>query len=134
MRLGVLVTTVLFVATGPTIILDNSSTPIQALARLLVNHTVAVTGNSTNFTSSTTSAQSVYTIQSLELPQIVETIVVWYVVNEAHEDTTQPWKHLSDLDPVCIPTNLTIYKGTGIAFLDADTPYYTPHLHISTRE
>ena len=123
MRLGVSVTSVLFVATVLMIILDNSSTPIQALARLLVNHTVAVTGNSTNFTSSTMpSSQSVYTSQSLELPQIVETIV-WYVVNEAHENTaTQPWKHLSDLDPVYIPTNLTIHKGTGKAFLDADAP------------
>jgi hypothetical protein len=53
MRLGVSVTTVLFVATILMIILANSSTPIQALARLLVNHTVAVTGISTNFTSST---------------------------------------------------------------------------------
>ena len=33
-----------------------------------------------------------------------------------------PRKHLSDLDPVYIPTNLTIHKGTGIAFLDADAP------------
>jgi hypothetical protein len=38
MRLGVSVTTVLFVATVLMIILADSSTPIQALAGLLVNH------------------------------------------------------------------------------------------------
>ena len=42
MRLGVSVTSVLFVATVLMIILDNSSTPIQALARLPV-----MTGNLT---------------------------------------------------------------------------------------
>jgi hypothetical protein len=42
MRLGVSQTTVLFVATVLMIILANSSTPLQALATLLVNHAVAV--------------------------------------------------------------------------------------------
>jgi hypothetical protein len=65
----------------------------------------------------------------MSLPQSVGTFI-WYIVDEAHENTaTQPWKHVSDHNPIYIPTNLIIPQGTAITFLDADAPWDTPHPH-----
>jgi hypothetical protein len=74
-------------------------------------------------------ARLVYQTESMSLPQSVGTFV-WYIVDEAHENTaTQPWKHVSDHNPIYIPTNLVIPQGTAITFLDADAPWDTPHPH-----
>ena len=60
----------------------------------------------------------------------VEAIIVWYIVNEAHENsTTEKHKYLSDSNPIYLPTNLVIAQGTAISFLDADAPWDTPHPH-----
>jgi len=40
-----------------------------------------------------------------------------------------PWKHVSDHNPIYIPTNLVIPQGTAIAFLDPDAPWDNPHPH-----
>ena len=74
-------------------------------------------------------AQLVYQTESISLPHSVGTFV-WYIVDEAHENTvTPPWKHVSDHNPVYIPTSLTIHVGTAITFLDADAPWDTPPPH-----
>jgi hypothetical protein len=76
------------------------------------------------------SAQSVYETESMTLPPSVG-IFVCYIVDEAHENTaTQPWKHVSDHNPIYLPTNLAIPQGTAITFLDADAPWDTPHPHM----
>ncbi|MGC2596612.1 MAG: hypothetical protein WA395_00600 [Nitrososphaeraceae archaeon] len=38
-------------------------------------------------------------------------------------------KDVSDHNPIFIPTNLMIFHGTAISFLDADVPWDTPHSH-----
>jgi hypothetical protein len=38
-------------------------------------------------------------------------------------------KDVSDHNPIFIPTNLMIFHGTAISFLDADAPWDTPHPH-----
>ena len=38
-------------------------------------------------------------------------------------------KDVSDHNPIFIPTNLMIFHGTAISFLDADVPWDTPHPH-----
>jgi len=75
------------------------------------------------------SAESVYSSQSMSLPASVNSFIV-YVVDEAHENTaTASWKHVSDHNPIYIPTNLIIPQGVTISFLDADAPWDTPHPH-----
>jgi len=98
---------------------------------------VIVTNQSVEALESTTaakineipSAQSVYQSQSISLPNSVETFV-WYIVNEAHEDThNEPQKLMSNHNPNFIPTELTILEGVSILFLDTDAPWDTPHPH-----
>jgi hypothetical protein len=75
------------------------------------------------------SAESVYSAQSMSLPTSVSSFVI-YIVDEAHENiATAPWKHVSDHNPIYIPTNLVIPQGVTISFLDADAPWDTPHSH-----
>ncbi len=72
-------------------------------------------------------AQTVYESQSISLPKTVGTFV-WYIVNEAHEDThKEPQKLMSNHNP--IPTKLTILEGVSILFLDTDAPWDNPHPH-----
>jgi hypothetical protein len=74
-------------------------------------------------------AQKVYESQSISLPKTVGTFV-WYIVNEAHEDThKEPQKLISNHNPNFIPTKLTILEGVSILFLDTDAPWDTPHPH-----
>src|SRR5215813_9865711 len=74
-------------------------------------------------------ARLVYQTESMSIPQPIGTFV-WYIVDEAHENTaTQPWKHVSNHNPIYIPSNLIIPQGTAISFLDADAPWDTPHPH-----
>src|SRR6266540_5537417 len=75
------------------------------------------------------SALFVYKSQSITLPKSVGTFV-WYIVNEAHEDThKEPQKLISNHNPNFIPTKLTILEGVSILFLDTDAPWDTPHPH-----
>jgi hypothetical protein len=74
-------------------------------------------------------AESVYASQSMSLPTSVRSFVI-YIGDEAHENTaTASWKHVSDHNPIYIPTNLVIPQGVTVSFLDADAPWDTPHPH-----
>jgi hypothetical protein len=75
------------------------------------------------------SAKSVYLSQGMSLPASVSSFVI-YIVDEAHENTaTASWKHVSEHNPIYIPTNLVIRQGVTVSFLDADAPWDTPHPH-----
>ena len=88
-----------------------------------------VKSSSKIYNSTIPSAESVYSSQSTSLPTSVSSFVI-YIADEAHENTaTAPWKHVSDHNPIYIPSNLVIPQGVTISFLDADAPWDTPHPH-----
>src|SRR6266540_2826511 len=75
------------------------------------------------------SALFVYKSQSITLPKSVGTFI-WYIVNEAHEDThKEAQKLVSNHNPDHIPTKLVMPEGVSLLFLDADAPWDTPHPH-----
>src|SRR6266487_4466197 len=92
--------------------------------------TTGMVNASSNLENSTIpTAESVYSTESMSLPASVSSFVI-YIVDEAHENTaTASWKHVSDHNPIYIPTNLVIPQGVTISFLDADAPWDTPHSH-----
>ena len=89
-------------------------------------------GNASNGTSDYSnipSAESVHTTESLKLPANIDTFVM-LIVNEAHESwKDEQHKLITDKNAYFIPTNLVIYEGTKLIFLDADAPWDTPHPH-----
>jgi hypothetical protein len=103
---------------------------LLALGVIITNQSVeALESTTATKTNEIPSAQSVYQSQSISLPNSVETFV-WYIVNEAHEDThNEPQKLMSNHNPNFIPTKLTILEGVSILFLDTDAPWDTPHPH-----
>lgn len=91
--------------------------------------TAAINPSSKGYNGTIPNAESVYSSQSMSLPTSVSSFVI-YIVDEAHENTaTASWKHVSDHNPVYIPTNLVIPQGVTVSFLDADAPWDTPHPH-----
>ncbi|MEJ7641125.1 MAG: hypothetical protein WKF36_02900 [Candidatus Nitrosocosmicus sp.] len=75
------------------------------------------------------SAQSIHATESLELPPNIGAFVM-LIANEAHESwVEEPHKLITDKNAYHIPTNLIIYEGTELAFLNADAPWDTPHPH-----
>ena len=103
---------------------------ILALGIIVANPSIeALSSTPITKTNDIPSAQSVYQSQSISLPKSVSTFV-WYIVNEAHEDThKEPQKLMSNHNPDFIPTKLTIQEGVSLLFLDADAPWDTPHPH-----
>jgi len=88
-----------------------------------------VTSNVTTNYSNIPSAESVHTTEILKLPANVDTFVM-LIVNEAHESwKEEQHKLITDKNAYFIPTNLVIYEGTKLIFLDADAPWDTPHPH-----
>ena len=84
---------------------------------------------SSNNVNNIPSAQSIYMSQSITLPTSVSSFV-WYIVNEAHEDTIhESQKLIPNHNPDFLPTNLVIPQNVTISFLDADAPWDTPHPH-----
>ncbi len=74
-------------------------------------------------------AESVHTTEILKLPANIDTFVM-LVVNEAHESwKEEQHKLITDKNAYFIPTNLVIYEGTKLVFLDADAPWDTHHPH-----
>ena len=62
------------------------------------------------------------------LPPSVK-LFVWYIVNEAHEDSgPEQHKYVSNHNPIYLPSDIVIPQGTAISFLDADAPWDTPIL------
>jgi hypothetical protein len=73
------------------------------------------------------SAQSIHSTESLDLPPNIGAFVM-LIANEAHESwKEEPHKLITDKNAYHIPTNLIIYEGTELAFLNADAPWDTPH-------
>jgi len=85
--------------------------------------------NVSTINSNIPSAESVHTNEILKLPPNVDTFVM-LIVNEAHESwKEEQHKLITDKNAYFIPTNLVIYEGTKLVFLDADAPWDTPHPH-----
>ncbi len=75
------------------------------------------------------SAESVHTTEILKLPANIDTFVM-SIVSEAHESwKEEQHKLITDKNAYFIPTNIVIYEGTKLIFLDADAPWDTPHPH-----
>lgn len=113
-------------------VITNAST-LSALAIPIENTSKInqVTNNSTLIREGNTipSAESVYANQSLSVPSSVKTFV-WYIVDEAHENLDNGMhKHVSDHNPIYLPTDLILQQGTSLVLLDADAPWDTPHPH-----
>jgi hypothetical protein len=96
---------------------------------LIYTHAQEITSNVTTIYSNIPSAGSIYTTEMLKLPPNIDTFVV-LIVNEAHESwKEEQHKLITDKNAYFIPTNLVIYEGTKLVFLDADAPWDTPHPH-----
>ena len=91
--------------------------------------TFALEDNASSVTGppSIPSAQSIHSTESLEIPPNISAFVM-LIANEAHESwEEEPHKLITDKNAYHIPTNLIIYEGTELAFLNADAPWDTPH-------
>jgi hypothetical protein len=85
--------------------------------------------NVTKDYSNIPSAESVHTTEILKLPVNINTFVM-LIVNEAHESwEEEQHKLITDKNAYFIPTNLVIYGGTKLVFLNADAPWDTPNPH-----
>jgi len=73
------------------------------------------------------SSESVHRTETLELPSNFDTFII-LIVNEAHESwNNEKHKLVTDKNAYYIPSNLIIYEGTKLVFLNADAPWDTPH-------
>ena len=96
---------------------------------LTFSYAQEITSNFTTDYSNIPSAKSVHTTEILKLPPNLDTYVM-LIVNEAHESWKgEQHKLITDKNSYFIPTNLVIYEGTKLVFLDADAPWDTPHPH-----
>src|SRR6476659_633015 len=104
----------------------------NAINKLIFANPQEIASNVTNVStinSNIPSAESVHTTEILKLPANVDTFVM-LIVNEAHESwKDEQHKLITDKNAYFIPTNLVIYEGTKLIFLDADAPWDTPHPH-----
>jgi hypothetical protein len=114
------------------ILLSASSAVATSLTYNIANaqqQTTTMSSPSSSNPNNISSAQSIYMSQSLTLP-ISVSYFVWYIVDEAHEDTVhESQKIISNHNPNFLPTNLVIPQNVTISFLDADAPWDTPHPH-----
>lgn len=95
--------------------------------KYLKEHTVF--GQNTTSTSTTEMAKKIYETETLVLSPNVNSFII-LIVNEAHESwTDEKHKLITDKNSYYIPTNLVIYEGTELVFLNADAPWDTPHPH-----
>ena len=117
---------VVFLAISALSILSIWSNPNNSL---ISTYAQEIASNVTTDHSNTPSAESVHTTEILKLPANIDTFVM-SIVNEAHESwKEEQHKLITDKNAYFIPTNLVIYEGTKLIFLDADAPWDTPHPH-----
>ena len=117
---------VVFLAISALSILSIWSNPNNSL---ISTYAQEIASNVTTDHSNTPSAESVHTTEILKLPANIDTFVM-LIVNEAHESwKEEQHKLITDKNAYFIPTNLVIYEGTKLIFLDADAPWDTPHPH-----
>ena len=96
---------------------------------MIFTYAQEIASNVTTDYSNIPSAESVHTTEILKLPANIDTFVM-LIVNEAHESwKEEQHKLITDKNAYFIPTNLVIYEGTKLVFLDADAPWDTPHPH-----
>lgn len=109
--------------TGNTTSSDNSS-----------NDTTSADISSNDTTSASEGipdAGSVYTSESLKVPQSVGTFVM-LIPNESHENwSDERHKLITDKNAYFVPTNLIVPNGTSLVFLHADAPWDTPNPHTT---
>jgi hypothetical protein len=117
---------VVFLAISALSILSIWSNPNNSL---ISTYAQEIASNVTTDHSNTPSAESVHTTEILKLPANIDTFVM-LIANEAHESwKEEQHKLITDKNAYFIPTNLIIYEGTKLIFLDADAPWDTPHPH-----
>ena len=117
---------VVFLAISALSILSIWSNPNN---NLISTYAQEIASNVTTDYSDIPSAESVHTTEILKLPANIDTFVM-LIVNEAHESwKEEQHKLITDKNSYFIPTNLVIYEGTKLIFLDADAPWDTPHPH-----
>lgn len=117
---------VVFLAISALSILSIWSNPNNSL---ISTYAQEIASNVTTDHSNTPSAESVHTTEILKLSANIDTFVM-LIVNEAHESwKDEQHKLITDKNAYFIPTNLVIYEGTKLIFLDADAPWDTPHPH-----
>ena len=117
---------VVFLAISALSILSIWSNPNNSL---ISTYAQEIASNVTTDHSNIPSAESVHTTEILKLPANIDTFVM-SIANEAHESwKEEQHKLITDKNAYFIPTNLVIYEGTKLIFLDADAPWDTPHPH-----
>ena len=106
---------------------SNNSLNISAIPQINNHSTDGIRIDTNNY--SIPLARMVHESQSISLPNSVGTFI-WYIVNEAHEDTQkESQKLMSNHNPNYIPTKVIMPQGVSVLFLDADAPWDTPHPH-----
>ncbi len=117
---------VVFLAISALSILSIWSNPNNSL---ISTYAQEIASNVTTDYSNIPSAESVHTTEILKIPANIDTFVM-LIANEAHESwKEEQHKLITDKNAYFIPTNLIIYEGTKLIFLDADAPWDTPHPH-----
>jgi hypothetical protein len=115
--------------TMPTAILAIILSVVVLVGTLTTSITVygSSTSNSNNTAAAIPAAESVYQLETMELPSSVGSFII-LIANEAHE-SWQDEKHklITDKNSYYIPKNLRIPQGTALSFLNADAPWDTPH-------
>jgi hypothetical protein len=101
----------------------------NAINKLVFASTLDIASNTTKNYSDIPTAESVHITETLKLPTNINTFIM-LIANEAHESwKEEQHKLITDKNAYFIPTNLIIYAGTKLVFLDADAPWDTPHPH-----
>lgn len=82
-----------------------------------------------NMMDSNNIAEKVHKTETLETPPSTDSFIM-LIANEAHESwNDERHKLITDKNAYTTPSNLVIYEGTKLVFLNADAPWDTPHPH-----
>jgi hypothetical protein len=101
----------------------------NAINKLIFANAQEIAPNVTTGYSNIPSAGSIHTTEMLKLSANINTFVM-LIANEAHESwKEEQHKLIMNENAYFIPTNIIIYEGTKLVFLDADAPWDTPHPH-----
>lgn len=97
----------------------------NTIYNLIFANAQEIVSNVTANYSNIPSAESVHTTETMKLPVNTDTFVM-LIANEAHESwKEEQHKLITDKNAYFIPTNLIIYEGTKLVFLDTDAPWDT---------
>ena len=116
---------ILYAVNAQTYDSTNNSLNLLAASQITNDSTDGIGIDTNNY--SIPHARVVHESQSITLPNSVRTFI-WYIVNEAHEDTQkESQKLMSDHNPNYVPTKLIMPQGVSVLFLDTDAPWDTSY-------